>query len=554
MTVKRVMGTETEYAVSLNTPDRYNPVQLSFDVVNGAADSHSKSIRWDYRQEDPVNDARGTRLERAAAHPDLLTDAPQLNITNVIAPNGGRIYVDHAHPEYSAPETTDPFEAVRYDRAGDLIMRAAAAKASETTGRKIVLHRNNVDGKGASWGTHENYMMLRSVPFDLVTRLMTTHFVSRQIFIGSGRVGIGEHSENAGYQLSQRADYFHMKVGLQTTFDRPIINTRDESHSTDEYRRLHVIVGDANRMDVPQALKLGTTSMLLWLLEHADMAEIDLNEALEPLTLADPVEAMHTVSHDLTLAAPLPLETGGTTTAWQMQVTLRGLVYAAAATVYGTDTSGEPAWPDRSTRNIMAMWGQALADVATVRHADDDGRLTMREQASRLEWLLKWQLVEKLRRKITAAAAPSVANGWNDPRLKVIDLKWEALDPADSIFTKLEPRTERVMSAADIARAATEPPEDTRAWLRAKLVARFGSEVAAASWSRLTVRDPHAADEGEAVEFYGNAGHMAATDHHLFSLDISDPLAFTKARCETELKSAEHAIDLLKSLAINAER
>lgn len=144
-------------------------------------------------------------------------------------------------------------------------MRAAAAKASETTGRKIVLHRNNVDGKGASWGTHENYMMLRSVPFDLVTRLMTTHFVSRQIFIGSGRVGIGEHSENAGYQLSQRADYFHMKVGLQTTFDRPIINTRDESHSTDEYRRLHVIVGDANRMDVPQALKLGTTSRLLWL-------------------------------------------------------------------------------------------------------------------------------------------------------------------------------------------------------------------------------------------------------------------------------------------------
>ena len=147
-----------------------------------------------------------------------------------------------------------------------------------------------------------------------------------------------------------------------------------------------------------------------------------------------------------------------------------------------------------------------------------------------------------------------MANGWNDPRLKVIDLKWAALDPADSIFTKLEPRTERVVSAADIARAATEPPEDTRAWLRAKLVARFGSEVAAASWSRLTVRDPHAADEGESVEFYGNAGHMAATDHHLFSLDISDPLAFTKARCKTELNSAEHAIDLLKSLAINAER
>ena len=152
----------------------------------------------------------------------------------------------------------------------------------------------------------------------------------------------------------------------------------------------------------------------------------------------------------------------------------------------------------------MAMWQQALIDCASIRHAaGDDERLAMTGEASRIEWLLKWQLLEKLRRKITAAAAPSVANGWNDPRLKVIDLKWAALDPADSIFTKLEPRTERVMSAADIARAATEPPEDTRAWLRAKLVARFGSEVAAASWSRLTVRNPHAADEGEAVEFYG---------------------------------------------------
>ena len=178
----------------------------------------------------------------------------------------------------------------------------------------------------------------------------------------------------------------------------------------------------------------------------------------------------------------------------------------------------------------------------------------MTGEASRIEWLLKWQLLEKLRRKITAAAAPSVANGWNDPRLKVIDLKWAALDPADSIFTKLEPRTERVVSAADIARATTEPPEDTRAWLRAKLVAQFGDEVAAASWSRLTVRDPRAARRGRGCRILRQCRPYAATDHHLFSLDISDPLAFTKARCETELNSAEHAIDLLKSLAINAER
>ena len=541
MTVKRVMGTETEYAVSLNTPDRYNPVQLSFDVVNGAADSHSKSIRWDYRQEDPVNDARGTRLERAAARPDMLTDAPQLNITNVIAPNGGRVYVDHAHPEYSAPETTDPFEAVRYDHAGDLIMQAATEHARKQTGTPIALHRNNVDGKGSCWGTHENYMMARAVPFDLVTRLMTLHFVTRQIYAGSGRVGIGENSEIPGYQLSQRADYIHAKVGLQTTFERPIINTRDESHSTDAYRRLHVIVGDANRMEVPQALKLGTTSMLLWLLEHADEAGFDLNAFLDELELSDPVEAIHTVSRDLTLGAILPLANGGETNAWLIQLKLRQAVYQVAALVEGTDTAGEPAWPDKSTTSIMAMWQQALIDCASIRHAaDDDERLAMTGEASRIEWLLKWQLLEKLRRKITTTSAPGVANGWNDPRLKVIDLKWAALDPADSIFTKLEPRTERVVSAADIARATTEPPEDTRAWLRAKLVAQFGDEVAAASWSRLTVRDPRAADEGEAVEFYGNAGHMAATDHHLFSLDISDPLHQGALRNRTQFSRTRH--------------
>ncbi|WP_171002614.1 depupylase/deamidase Dop [Bifidobacterium moukalabense] len=509
MSVRRVMGTETEYAVSSRGAGRYNPVQLSFDVVGAASDERTKHIRWDYRQEDPVNDARGTRLERACAHPDLLTDAPQLNITNVIAANGGRVYVDHAHPEYSAPETTDPFEAVRYDHAGDLIMRRAASKASDITGHAIVLHRNNVDGKGASWGTHENYTLLRAVPFEEVTRLMTAHFVSRQIYTGSGRVGLGERSERTGYQLSQRADYFHMKVGLQTTFDRPIINTRDESHSTDEYRRLHVIVGDANRMDVPQALKLGTTSMLLWLLEHAGEAGLDLNAMMDALTLADPVEAMHTVSHDLTLNAELPLENGGTTTAWQMQVTLRGMVYAAAAMIHGSDTAGEPAWPDRSTRNIMAMWGQALADVAAIRHADDDRRLGMSEQAGRIEWLLKWRLLEKLRRKINS--------DWADPRLAAVDLQWAALDPKDSIFAKLASQTERLIGDAQLEQASTEPPSDTRAWLRAQMIRRFPEQVVAASWSHLTVRCETSGDE--------------SVENTMLSLDMSDPLAFGESQC-----------------------
>lgn len=509
MSVVRVMGTETEYAVSLANAGSYDPVRLSFAVVAAAADPGTAHIRWDYQREDPVNDARGGRLPRAQARPDMLTDEPQRNITNVVAPNGGRIYVDHAHPEYSAPETKDPFTAVRYDHAGDTLMREAARKASECSGKAIALHRNNVDGKGASWGTHENYMMLRSVPFEQVAALTTAHFVSRQIYAGSGRVGLGESSETAGFQLSQRADYLHTAIGLQTTFDRPIVNTRDEPHAPGEYRRLHVIVGDANRMDTPQALKLGTTSMLLWLLENAQACGMDIAGLLEAVRLAEPVAAVHAVSHDLGLAAELPLENGGAITAWQLQARLLSAVYEAGARTYGTDSRGEPLWPDGPTVRVMAMWRQAMADTAAVRHADDDQRLGMAAEASRLEWLLKWQLLERLRRRLHCL--------WSDSRIAALDLRWAALDPAISPWEKLRTRTVCLDDAAQLQSAEAQPPDDTRAWLRAWLLRHYPDQLAAVSWSRVTVRDPDSP-----------AG--------LLSMDMSDPQRWTAAACAEALR------------------
>ena len=551
MTVRRVMGTETEYAVSYADGRHANPVQLSFDVVDAAATPERRHIRWDYRQEDPVNDMRGTRLERAAARPDMLTDTPQATIVNTIAANGGRVYVDHAHPEYAAPETLDPFDAVRYDHAGDRIMLAAARAASARTGTPIALHRNNVDGKGASWGTHENYTTDRAIPFDTLARLMTIHLTTRQIYTGSGRVGIGEHGEAAGYQLSQRADYIHMTIGLQTTFDRPIINTRDEPHGPAGTRRLHIIVGDANRMDVPQTLKLGVTSMILWLAEHAAEAGYDLDTLIGTLEAADPVAAMHTISHDLTLSAPITLAAGGTTTAWQTQVTLRAAVYATAAAIHGTDVTGEPAWPDRSTKAIMTMWGQALTDTAAIRHADDDARLAMADEARRVEWLFKWQLLERLRRR-----GPL---DWADARLAALDLSWAALDPATSVYAKLASRTERVNSDADETRAMTEAPADTRAWLRAAIAERYPGQVVAASWSRLTVRvdaeDTAGADGGEADrmmggtgESYGNASRRPTPMTGIMSLDMTDPLAFTRERCERVVDDCPSAARVVSEL------
>lgn len=474
-----MMGTETEYAVLEPHASQYNPVQWSFDVVAAAAQEATEHIRWDYRPEDPVNDMRGMRLERASVHSDILTDAPQLHITNVIAPNGGRIYVDHAHPEYASPETRDPFSATIYDHAGDMLMQQAAAKASAR------VLRNNVDGKGASWGTHENYMMDRAVPFAHVSQVMIAHFVTRSLWAGSGRVGIGEHSEIMGYQLSQRADYFHMKEGLQTTFERPIINTRDESHASHEYRRLHVIVGDANRMDVPQVLKLGTTSMLLWFIEHAN--EEELHTVLQQCSFADPVQAMHDVSHDLTLSTRLLMEDGSTTTAWNVQVLLQTSVYALGARIYGTDSRGEPIWPDKPTRSVMAMWKQALLDVAQIRHANDDERLAMQVQASRVEWLFKWQLMEQLRRRLHPQE--SLEQALADPKIASIDLRWAELDPKESLFARVENRTERIASKRDIEHAMNQASDDTRAWLRARLISLFPEQIIAVSWCQLTAED-----------------------------------------------------------------
>ena len=452
----------------------------------------------------------------------MLTDEPQPHVTNVIAPNGGRIYVDHAHPEYSAPETDDPFTAVIYDTAGDVLMEQAARQAGG-----LQLHRNNVDGKGASWGTHENYMLSRSVPFGQMAALMTAHLVTRQIYTGSGRVGIGERNETAGYQLSQRADYVHMKVALQTTFDRPIINTRDEPHAdAGRFRRLHVIVGDANRMDVPRVLKLGTTSMLLWVCEHAEEAGIDLTGELEALTFADPVDAMHRVSHDLTLAQPLPMAGGGAMTAWQVQVALQTLAYETAAAVYGTDTRGEPVWPDRSTRSVMAMWKQALLDVARIRHADERERLQLEAEAARIEWLCKWQIIERLRLRLHPNE--SFDESLHDARLASVDLRWASLDPQTSIFDRLRGRTERTCTDDDVREACNEPPADTRAWLRGMVVDRYPEQIRAVSWTRITTTDD---PEGRQ-----------------WTLDMSDPRDYTRTQCADAVAQAPNAWQLIAAL------
>ena len=148
-----------------------------------------------------------------------------------------------------------------HDKAGERVLERSLEEVHRTMpgGQRLAVYKNNSDGKGNSYGTHENYLVDRQVPFGSLVTGLTPFFVSRQIFCGAGSsAGRRRRDERSRdrYQLTQRAD-FEAEVGLETTLKRPIINTRDEPHADPEkYRRLHVIVGDANLCEVATLLKL----------------------------------------------------------------------------------------------------------------------------------------------------------------------------------------------------------------------------------------------------------------------------------------------------------
>ena len=161
--MQRIIGTEVEYGISSPSDPTANPILTSTQAVlayaAAAGIQRAKRTRWDYEVESPLRDARGFDLSRSAGPPPVV-DADEVGAANMILTNGARLYVDHAHPEYSAPECTDPLDAVIWDKAGERVMEAAARHVASVPGAaKLQLYKNNVDGKGASYGSHENYLM-----------------------------------------------------------------------------------------------------------------------------------------------------------------------------------------------------------------------------------------------------------------------------------------------------------------------------------------------------------------------------------------------------------
>ncbi len=531
VTVRRVMGIETEYGVLQPGRPMANPMLLSSHVVAvhaAAREAGRARARWDYDDEDPLHDARGFHLQRASAHPSMLTDSPTApapsgdgpqempratveeyedpGAANVILTNGARLYVDHAHPEYSSPEVTNPLDAVRWDRAGELVMLdSVRALASNAALPDVTLYKNNVDGKGATYGMHENYLVDRAVPFADLAARVTSFLVTRQVFTGAGRVGIGQRGETPGFQLSQRADYMEAEIGLETTLRRPIVNTRDEPHADPtRWRRLHVIIGDATMLEVATYVRLGTTSLVLWLIEQVEAGAVpqDVVRALDRLVLRDPVGAVHTVSHDLTMTEQLELGDGRRLTALQVQAEYLAAVRSALAATR--------AGPDEQTADVLARWDSLLQRLGT------DPASCARE----VEWLAKLRLLEGMRRRDHLA--------WDHPRLAAVDLQWSDVRPERGLYHRLvgAGAVELLVTPQEVADAVLHPPQDTRAYFRGEAVARYAGEISAASWDsvvfdvagaetlqRVPMRDPlrgTRAHVGDLLDRSPDAGSLLA--------------------------------------------
>ncbi|MDP3090242.1 MAG: depupylase/deamidase Dop [Nitrospira sp.] len=443
----RVIGTETEFGIAAKEAALSDPVAASIAVIGHYPGLPAPNAIWDYENENPLLDARGFEVEGERERPN-----PEYNRQlNKVLANGGRLYVDGAHPEYSIPECSNPREVVAFERIGERILARSLTELTRARGcEQCVVYKNNSDGKGNSYGYHENYLVARSVPFDDILRVLAPFFVTRLIVAGAGKVGAENQTSPAEYQISQRADFFECLADLNTMVKRPIINTRDEPHAEySKYRRLHVIVGDANMAELSTYLKVGTLSMVLELLEAgADLPQIELDE---------PVRAIKQVSRDLDMKQSLKLSSGRPTTALAIQ----RAYWSAAKAFYASHPTTE------IMQDVLARWEHVLDGL------EKDPRLLVDE----LDWVAKRHMIESyLDRK---------GCGWTDPRVKLMDLQYHDVRPERGLFYTLERgnRMKRVVSEAEIVRAETMPPPGTRAYFRGRCAAKFAASLYGVSWT-----------------------------------------------------------------------
>ena len=459
MATPKVCGIETEYGIIFKGGD-VNPITASSIIVNSYSKVNDDLIGWDYIDEHPGNDARGYSLD------DYLFPEFESQLVNTVLTNGARYYVDHAHPEISTPECRNALEAVLFDRAGEEIIRRSMQLANEglPEDSEIVIYKNNSDGKGNSYGCHENYLVSRQTPFAQIAQQITTHFVTRQIFCGAGKVG-AEHrglarkgATQPAFQISQRADFFEEEIGLETTLKRPIVNTRDEPHcDPTKYRRLHVIAGDANMSEVATLLKVGTTSIVLAMIEDDAFPE--------RLIIKDPVQAIRQVSHDTSLSARIMMTDGRMLTALQIQVELLGEAtkYAAQQGLESVDTE--------VGHDVLERWEGVLNGL-------EANPLSV---ANIVDWVAKKRIVDGFAQRHGLQD--------NDARLKAIDLQYHDMRLDKCLATRAG--LVQLCAPTDVVSAMVHPPESTRAYFRGTVLQRWPHDVIAANWDSVVFDIPN---------------------------------------------------------------
>ncbi len=445
--MKKMIGTETEFGIVLKGESRTDAVTSSMFLVNSYPYLPSSAPLWDYENENPLLDARGFEAdgerERPGADYNKLLNKPLFN--------GGRFYVDGAHPEYSTPECSNPKQLVLYEKAGERILEIAvefANRRKQGAGRFSV-YKNNTDHKGNSYGYHENYLVDRLVSFEKLSAQLIPFLVTRQIFTGSGKVGSDLKSDSVLYQMSQRADFFEVLIDLNTMVKRPIINTRDEPHADPKrFRRLHVIVGDANMSEVTTYLKVGTMALVLTMIEEGvEVKGVELDDA---------VASIKDVSRDLSVKEKMRLRRGVSWSAIEIQ-----REYLVAAQKHFSNSN------DPATKEVLTRWEDVLNKL------QDDPRQLARE----IDWVIKREMIESYMKRHDC--------GWKDSRVAMMDLQYHDVVQEKGLYYALERgnHVERFLSDQDIKTAQEMPPEESRAYFRGTCLKKFEKEIYAASWT-----------------------------------------------------------------------
>ena len=457
----RLFGIETEYGITREDLDAVDPVEESMALVRAHLEEGFQR-RWDYAGEDPHEDARGFRVSglqqdkeedefaKVDAHRPFSFHEMK---SDLVLPNGARFYNDHTHPEYSTPECRTLKDLVAHDRAGErIIQRAADRRNRQLGGPHVQLYKNNSDFHGHSYGCHDNYLVPRSLPFDRLVAGLLPFLVSRQVLVGAGKVGVEAQESGfqpVGFQLSQRADFMETEVGVDTMHDRPILNTRDEPHADRaKYRRLHLIIGDANMCEYATALKIGTTRVVLDLIREDKAPVIELDQ---------PVAAVKSLSRDPDLKARVRLKNGRARSALELQEE-----YLNAAVRMNWDGDADATW-------VLAEWAQALRALA-----DDRSSLV-----GKLDWVTKLWLLETFMREERI--------GWDDPWLASLDLEYHNVNPDRGLFLGLESEGKawRLTTEREVTEAMASGPSDTRGGLRGLCVRRFGGEIKGMQWEKI---------------------------------------------------------------------